>query len=171
MHWALGGEGLRDRLTGLYRLEAGLLGVETHGTWLAEDDGRVLAAACWVRPDAAPSPATAQLVADQVQALLGDRAPVLAAAEEASTALHPPGEHWFLACVGTRPAARGRGLATAVLRAGLQAVDAAGASALLETSAAGNVRRYERLGFAVVGEVDPPGGAPHTWVMHRPVQR
>ena len=76
------------------------------------------------------------------------------------------GPAWFLACVGTRPAWRGRGPASALLAEGLRQVDAGQAAAVLETSAEANVRLYARLGFVVRAEVDPPGGAPH--VGHAP---
>ncbi len=38
--------------------------------------------------------------------------------------------------------------------------------AALETSSPDNVRLYERLGFAVTGEVQVPAG-PHVWLMRR----
>ena len=170
--WALGEQDRAERLRRLYRLEAGLSGAETGGTWLAEDGGRVVAAAAWIRPDAPPPSAeTAARIARELPELLADRADVLAAAEQATTGVHPPGPTWLLACVGTRPEARGRGLATALITAGLDEADVAGAAAALETSAEENVRLYRRLGFEVVAEVDPPHGAPHVWVMHRPARR
>jgi ribosomal protein S18 acetylase RimI-like enzyme len=169
--WALGETDRRARLAALYRLEAGLVGAEAGTTWLAEDDGLVVAAATWVRPDAEPpSPSTAELLARDVPALLGARAEVLAAAEAATSGLQPSGLAWFLACVGTRPAWRGRGLAAALVRAGLIEVDRRALPAALETSSEENVRLYRRLGFDVVAEVDPPHGAPHVWVMHRSAQ-
>jgi ribosomal protein S18 acetylase RimI-like enzyme len=170
--WALGEQDRAERLRKLYRLEAGLSGAETGGTWLAEHDGRVVAAASWIRPDApSPSAETAARIAHELPGLLADRADILAAAGQATAGLHPPGPAWLLACVGTRPEARGRGLATALISAGLDEADVAGATAALETSAEENVRLYRRLGFEVVAEVDPPHGAPHVWVMHRPAPR
>jgi hypothetical protein len=47
-------------------------------------------------------------------------------------------------------------------------VDAEGLPAVLDTSSRENVRFYESCGFTVGGELDPPGGAPHVWVMVRP---
>ncbi|MGY1711211.1 GNAT family N-acetyltransferase [Geodermatophilus sp. SYSU D00758] len=166
--WALDGERRRERLTALYRLEAGIAGAERAGTWLAEVDGQVVAAASWAPPGAPPpSAATAALLDREVPLLLGDRAAALAAAEAAVAPHRPPGEAWVLGCVGTRPAWRGRGLGGALVAAGLAEVDAAGAAAVLETSAPDNVRLYARHGFTVRAEVDPPGGAPRVWVMHR----
>jgi ribosomal protein S18 acetylase RimI-like enzyme len=105
----------------------------------------------------------------ELPTLLGDRADILAAAEAATASIRPSGKAWVLASVGTVPAARSRGLAATTIAAGLKEVDAAGLSAVLETSAEANVRLYARLGFHVTAEHDPPGGAPHLWVMIGPV--
>jgi ribosomal protein S18 acetylase RimI-like enzyme len=166
--WALGDDRRHERLAELYRLEAGLAGAERGTTWLAEEYGAVLAAASWIRPDAPRlSSATAALIEAEVPALLGDREAATAAAEEATAPLRPDGSFWFLAAVGTRPVARGRGLAGALVAEGLREVDARGLAAVLETSSGANVRLYRRCGFEVIAEVDPPGGAPHVWVMAR----
>lgn len=171
IRWALGEGRRRERLTALYRWQAGLAGAEQHGTWVAEEDGEVVAAACWSRPDAAPlSAATAELLAREMPPLLGDRAAAVEEAEAASAALRPVQPHWLLGCVGTRPRWRGRGIASALLAAGIRELDAQGLPAVLETSAPANVRLYQRLGFTVRAELDPPGGAPHVWVMQRPSQ-
>jgi ribosomal protein S18 acetylase RimI-like enzyme len=92
----------------------------------------------------------------------------VSAADTAVSLLRPPDPVWLLAALGTRPGARGRGLATALVEAGLAAVDAEGLPAVLDTSSTENVRLYQRRGFAAAAEVDPPGGAPHVWVMVRP---
>jgi GNAT superfamily N-acetyltransferase len=159
----------RSGLAELYRLEAGLAGAEIGGTWVAEDDGEVLAAAAWVPAEhPPPSPAIREALDRTVPAVLGDRREVLEAADAATRALWPEGPVWLLSAVGTLPAARGRGLAGALVAEGLRAVDAAGCAAVLETSSEANVRLYRRCGFEVHAEVDPPGGAPHVWVMVRP---
>ncbi|WP_147332006.1 GNAT family N-acetyltransferase [Geodermatophilus marinus] len=169
IRWAFGERPSRDRLAALYRLDAGVAGAERRATWVAEQDGAVVAAACWTRPDAPElSPATEELLSTQVPRLIGDRAERLAEADDCVARLLPAERHWFLGCVGTRPRWRGRGLATSLVAAGLADVDAQGAIAVLETSSAANVRLYERLGFVVRAELDPPGGAPHVWLMERP---
>ncbi|MGY1700190.1 GNAT family N-acetyltransferase [Geodermatophilus sp. SYSU D00766] len=170
--WAFGEHRRRERLRELYRLQAGLAGAETGGTWVAERDGAVVAAACWARPDdPPPSEATRRLLAERVPLLLGDRAAALEEAETAAARARPPGPHWLLGCVGTLPRERGRGTASQLLAPGIRALDAEGAAAVLETSSAANVRLYRRLGFGVRAELDPPGGAPHVWVMERPPGR
>ena len=170
--WVVGpdvsGDERRTRLAALYRLEAGLAGADTRATWLAEDDGALLAVASWVRPGPRLSDDLAALLDREVPALLGDRAPLVSAADTAVTAVRPPPPYWLLAALGTRPPARGRGLGQALVEEGLTAVDAEGLPAVLDTSSEKNVRLYERCGFAVAAEVDPPGDAPHVWVMVRP---
>jgi ribosomal protein S18 acetylase RimI-like enzyme len=131
----------------------------------------VLAIASWVRPGPRLSDATTALLDREVPALLADRAPLVSAADTAVAALRPAPPVWLLAALGTRPRARGRGLARALVEAGLAVVDAEGAPAVLDTSSEDNVRLYERCGFAVAAEVDPPGAAPHVWVMVRPAAR
>jgi GNAT superfamily N-acetyltransferase len=160
----------RARLAALYRLEAGLAGAETKATWLAEDDGEVLAVASWVRPGARLSEETIALLDREVPALLDGRAPLVAAADTAVTALRPAPPVWLLAALGTRPRARGKGLAPALVAEGLTAVDADGLPAVLDTSSERNVRLYERCGFTVAAELDPPADAPHVWVMVRPAR-
>lgn len=128
----------------------------------------MLAVASWIRPGVRLSDDTAALLDREVPALLRDRAPLVSAADTAVTALRPAPPYWLLAALGTRPRARGRGLGRALVEEALAAVDAEGVPAVLDTSSEANVRLYERCGFAVAAEVDPPGGAPHVWVMARP---
>lgn len=83
-----------------------------------------------------------------------------------ASAMHPEAPHWYLGVVGVRPDRMGQGLGGAVIRAVLDDPLAAGTPAYLVTAAAGNVPLYGRLGFAVRGEADLPGG-PHLWGMWR----
>jgi ribosomal protein S18 acetylase RimI-like enzyme len=168
IRWAFGEGPRRERLRALYRLNAGIAGAERRATWIAEQDGVVVAAASWARPDApALSPATEELLSREVPRLIGDQAERLGEADDYVAHARPAEPHWFLGCVGTKQTWRGRGLGTSLVAAGLSVADARGSAAVLETSSVANVRLYERLGFAVVAEVDPPGGAPHVWVMQR----
>jgi len=81
----------------------------------------------------------------------------------------PPPPWWFLALLGTDPAARGRGLGTAVMRPVLDRCDHERVAAILDTCVERNVRFYERFGFRVIGEVPLPGG-PRCWSMVREPQ-
>jgi len=72
-------------------------------------------------------------------------------------AAHPRNRpHYYLSLLGTHPAHAGRGLGMAMLAENLERIDAEGMPAYLESSNPGNNHRYERLGFAKVGEFYPP---------------
>lgn len=77
------------------------------------------------------------------------------------------GPHWYLGVIATAPAHQGTGLGRAVTAPVLAGADGAGLPAYLETTTAGNVTVYRRLGFEVVREEDVPGGGPHGFVMRR----
>jgi ribosomal protein S18 acetylase RimI-like enzyme len=80
---------------------------------------------------------------------------------------HPPQPpHWYLATVGTEPAAQGRGLGTAVLAPVLEECDRDGVAAYLESSKESNIAYYARFGFRVTEEVRLPRG-PRVWLMWR----
>ncbi|GAA2096200.1 GNAT family N-acetyltransferase [Streptomyces albiaxialis] len=131
--------------------------------WVA-DEGR--AVAVWTTPERDPGPAF-QEIGPELGELAGERASAFESAERALDPYRPTEPAWFLGTVGVAPGAQGRGLGTAVIRPGLDAADRAGQPAFLETSTESNVRFYERLGFAVTGEVDLPDGGPRTWAMLR----
>jgi ribosomal protein S18 acetylase RimI-like enzyme len=78
--------------------------------------------------------------------------------------------HWYLAFVGTRASARGRGLASALISAVTHKCDASGVGAYLESSDPANVPLYERHGFLVTGEAVIVGG-PTVPLMWRDPQR
>lgn len=80
---------------------------------------------------------------------------------------HPEEPHWYLAVLGTDPAAQGNGLGGALLRSRLDRCDADGLPAYLESSKESNVPYYERFGFEVTQEVKLARGAPTVWLMWR----
>jgi ribosomal protein S18 acetylase RimI-like enzyme len=71
---------------------------------------------------------------------------------------------WFL---GVAPAAQGRGVGSALLRAANARHDAAGLPAYLETGTTRNVALYERHGFKVISEHRARADAPNMWSMWR----
>lgn len=77
---------------------------------------------------------------------------------------HPP--HWYLAVLGTEPAAQGQGLGSAVLAPVLAQCDADGIGAYLESSKERNIAFYARHGFRVTAELRLPRG-PRIWAMWR----
>jgi ribosomal protein S18 acetylase RimI-like enzyme len=77
---------------------------------------------------------------------------------------HPP--HWYLAVLGTDPAAQGQGLGSAVLGPVLEQCDGDGVGAYLESSKERNIDFYARHGFRVIEELRLPRG-PRMWAMWR----
>jgi ribosomal protein S18 acetylase RimI-like enzyme len=76
----------------------------------------------------------------------------------------PP--HWYLAVLGTEPAAQGQGLGSTVLRPVLEQCDVDGVGAYLESSKERNIAFYARHGFRVTAELRLPRG-PSMWGMWR----
>ena len=76
----------------------------------------------------------------------------------------PP--HWYLAILGTDPAAQGRGLGSAMIGPMLEECDRDGVGAYLESSKEQNLAFYGRHGFRVTGERRLPRG-PRLWPMWR----
>jgi GNAT superfamily N-acetyltransferase len=76
----------------------------------------------------------------------------------------PP--HWYLAVLGTEPAAQGRGIGSALLAPVLQRCDEDGIGAYLESSKEENIAFYARHGFRVTDVVRLPRG-PRAWLMWR----
>ncbi|TDQ52298.1 GNAT family N-acetyltransferase [Actinorugispora endophytica] len=160
--WALPPDGHRRRLRAAQHHFAARVGLPLGTLHVA---GGGAAAALWVPAGSAVPP---EVFADPgLLGLYGDRLAAVAEAEEALAAHRPDGPHWTLATVGVRPGAQGRGLGARVLAPGLRSARESGVPAYLETSAERNVRFYERLGFGVTAELEPPGGAPRTWCMLR----
>ncbi|MFP3986107.1 GNAT family N-acetyltransferase [Streptomyces sp. E11-3] len=129
------------------------------------------AAAFWV-----PAEAQAKAVPDaetiqELQNILGDRAPLFRDAVE-TVAQHTPQEpHWSLSVIGADPAAQGQGHGAALLRSGLAKADAAGLPAYLESSKPSNLPFYEHFGFTVREELRLPGDGPLLWAMRREPRR
>ena len=73
---------------------------------------------------------------------------------------------WFL---GVAPAAQGRGVGSALLRAANARNDAAGLPAYLETGTTRNVALSERHGFKVISQHKARADAPNMWSMWRDV--
>ncbi|MEU7043108.1 GNAT family N-acetyltransferase [Streptomyces varsoviensis] len=125
------------------------------------------AAAFWVPPEgqekAVPDAETVQ----ELETILGERAPLFRDAVKAAAGHSPAEPHWYLAVIGADPAAQGQGHGSALLRSGLAQADAAGLPAYLESSKPDNLPVYEHFGFEVREEVRLPGGGPQLWIMRR----
>ncbi|QEG27374.1 Acetyltransferase (GNAT) family protein [Gemmata obscuriglobus] len=76
--------------------------------------------------------------------------------------------HWYVHLLGVRPGAQGRGLARAVLAPVFAAADRSGVPVYLETMPEANVPIYQKLGFALVGLRELPGGLPNHELVREP---
>jgi ribosomal protein S18 acetylase RimI-like enzyme len=128
-------------------------------------DDALRAVALWMPPGGWNLPLGTQLaMLPTLARVVGPRRLLRIAKVSAAIEEGRPDAHWYLALVGTSPAARGSGLGSAVVEAGLALARADGVPALLETSNASNVRWYERFGFAIRRRLEP-AGAPTVWTL------
>jgi len=128
-------------------------GALPHGSVYLSDDGA--AVAVWIPPG------EDEMTDVQEAALrLVVTENLTSAAQEAMFALwdrfdsnHPQSEpHAYLSLLATHPDHRGRGIAQDLVRENLAAFDAEGLPTYLESTNPANDHRYERLGFAKIGE-------------------
>lgn len=166
--WALPEDGRVQRLTRWHELAAHRA-VATRTAWVT---GEVTSVALWRPPEDAPG--TAPLAADVREALRrelpylsGHRAPVVADTDRLVAAHLPDGPHWQLLALATRPTARRRGLAAAVLAPALARCDDGGlpAAAVAYSWAATSYLRGE--GFEVTAKLETADGAMPVWVVTR----
>lgn len=159
--------GHQERVRRFQELFLTRIGMPYGRVWVTQE---VDAVAVWTTPEQDPTPGFAE-IGPELTELSGDRAPAFASAESALEPHRPREPAWFLATVGVDPASQGRGLGRAVIRPGLEAAERAGHLAFLETSDAGNVEFYRRLGFTVTADLELPDGGPRTWCMSRRAHR
>lgn len=155
-----------DRAKRLPRLFALLFDEDAAGLRLMTQGGE--AAALWRGPGGATTGATTMLRrAWPVWRALGPRITRALMVSRTIEAHMPCGDFWYLHIAGCDPAAQGRGLGAAVVRAGLTRV-AGRFPAYLETATERNLGFYRALGFVVTDEWSVPGGGPRFWSMLRP---
>ena len=80
---------------------------------------------------------------------------------------HPTQPPFYLRSIGADLENQGRGIGSALIKAGLEACDQQGMPAYLESSNLRNNPRYQRHGFEVIGEAKLPENGPTIWFMHR----
>ena len=122
--------------------------------------GDYAAVSVWIPPGgreltAAEGASLGPLLEGQV----GSRAAEVLALFERMERAHPDGPpHYYLSLLGTHPDHRGKGLGMSLLADNLAEIDSEGMPAYLESSNRDNDARYERLGFARIGEFERPDG-------------
>jgi GNAT superfamily N-acetyltransferase len=127
-----------------------------------------VAAAYWEPPGAPSNDDFWVDHGDEFATVIGDAIERIGALGVAMAEHHPPEPCWYLALLGVRSSAQGRGIGGALLEAKLARIDSAGEPAYLEASTPRNRALYERHGFEVVEEFAAEGGAPPMWAMWRP---
>nr|EMP13936.1 acetyltransferase [Gordonia sp. NB41Y] len=126
-------------------------------------DGEPMGAAIWMPPGRRSSRTDDLRALIAFIRILGPRVVQGTIVDAMCEGRRPDEPHWYLADLGA--AVQGRGVGTALLRAG---IDRAGdAPAYLESSNEVNVPLYERFGFEVTGEIHLPFGGPTLWTMLR----
>lgn len=158
----------RLRLRALERFQATRLRqlIATEEVWTTED---LACAALWAPPGHYHSTLreTAALLPSFLHPRLLPRMPLVGLGWEKLERAHPPDPpHFYLAVLGTDPAAQGRGLGSALLRGVLDQCDQDGIGAYLESSKESNIAFYARHGFRVLEPIELLRG-PTMWKMWR----
>jgi GNAT superfamily N-acetyltransferase len=150
--WAFPERGLAD----LWRL---LVSSALRYPWVRVADDYA-AASVWIPPGGVELTAEEEAsLGPMLTNLVGTRASEILTLFERLDDTHPDGPpHYYLSLLGTHPDHRGKGLGMALLADSLAKIDSEGMPAYLESSNPENDRRYERLGFARVGEFQRPDG-------------
>jgi GNAT superfamily N-acetyltransferase len=170
VRWALPDDGRMQRLTRLHELSAGHRAVATGTAWVPDD---VTAVAAWEPPPGAPGtrplPSDVRAALDrELPFLSADRAPAVRRTDELVAAQRPAGPHWWLAHLGTRPTARRRGAASALLEAGLAQVDASGLPAATAVHSWAQATFLRPFGFEVAVAIRTADDELPLWVLVRP---
>jgi GNAT superfamily N-acetyltransferase len=166
--WALPEDGRMQRLTRWHELAAHRA-VSTRTAWVSEDVDSV---ALWRAPDdaadTAPLPDDVRAALDRELPYLSDSRAQVVADTEVRAARHlPDGPHWQLLHLATRPRARRRGLAAAVLAPALARCDAEKLPAVAVAYSWAAVAYLRGAGFRVTTDLQTEDGAMPVWVVTR----
>jgi GNAT superfamily N-acetyltransferase len=150
--WAFPSSGLAD----LWRLFVSSA-LRYPGVWVADE---YAAASVWIPPGGIElTEAEEASLGPMLEGLVGSRAAEIELLFGRLANNHPDQPpHYYLSLLGTHPDHRGKGLGMTLLAKNLAIVDSEGMPAYLESSNPENDSRYERLGFARVGEFQRPDG-------------
>ena len=138
-----------------------------HGWVWINGDGS--AASVWIPPGLPELSEEDEARRDPLlRSLVGEHANEVLTLIEHFESNHPPEPpHFHLTLLGTHPDHRGQGMGMGLLAATLAEIDRLHMPAYLESSNRANDHRYERLGFAGIGEFSAPGGEPSVGCMWR----
>jgi ribosomal protein S18 acetylase RimI-like enzyme len=165
--WTVDPNDHQQRITQLQRIAMRSYGLPFGKVWVGVVDDTVQSAAVWMDSAIAVPSGVREEERSITAELEGVRHEASVAAERQISGWRPGERHFYLATVGTAPAMQRRGLAAAVLQAGLRVADDERSSSFLETSSQSNVAFYSKLGFNVVGHQRISGGGPDVWAMLR----
>jgi len=126
--------------------------------WVRCTDGYE-AVAVWIPPGGTELAAEDEArLGPLLRSLVGDHAEDVMELLARFDGAHPHEEpHYYLSLLGTHPDHRGHGIGMRLLGENLARIDEEHMPCYLESSNPANDNRYERLGFAAVGEFHPPG--------------
>jgi GNAT superfamily N-acetyltransferase len=154
------------RLRLFFETELGGIALAHGLVWTTEE---VVGAAVWAPPEGWRVPITTTLrETPPMLRVFGRHLPLALRSRLRMEGRHPRRPpHWYLAFMGVAPEWQGRGLGTALMRPALEALDAAGTPAYLESSTPRSRALYQRNGFEVTDEFNLPSAGPPLWQMWR----
>ncbi len=127
------------------------------------------AVSVWVPPGCPElSPADEARLGPLLQESLGARTELVLEVFDRFEAAHPrTQDHYYLSLLGTHTENRGSGIGMRLLADNLVQLDAVHMPAYLESTNPANLRRYESVGFTILGAFDLPDGGPTVTTMWR----
>lgn len=128
------------------------------------------AVSVWIPPNGTEvSAEDEEIFPEFINELVGDRSGEVLELLQKFDDSHPHEEpHYYLSLLATRNESRGQGIGMALLREGLERIDAENMPAYLESSNPINDHRYESVGFTAVTSFQAPGNGPTVTGMWRP---
>ena len=150
----------RERLVALLHAQVIEMLTSGLGGGAAVDGANMVAVALWQAPMSNTSRVALLRNVPTYIRELGRRFPDALRTTISEQRHRPRIPHWYLAYLGTTPAARGRGIGTALVQHGVDNAFRDGVGAYLEASSRANVAYYKQFGFVEMGEIPSAGTSP-----------